>query len=760
MIWLPAGCLIVLAALILLSAPNPNPPLVRSLPSEGASILHRPGSGELLIGRVDGVLAADGNQSIKLGSGRISQLTASSKGDVISAVMPQDGLIQLVSSDLQLQKSFPVEGLNRGAISTDGGEIAIGRIDGTVSIVPVTTEDGATLEPPHLKLVTVLTWSPSGRYLASGSQAGTVFVWDVTTRRIVLQVAEPHSTILQIGFDANENSVIVVHFDQTVSRFELASQSKIAQRQENSHARGAIVSTTADSLVTFGRRGRVTIRNESGNPQQVLQYIGPTYTCGSVWGNQLAVTGAAEVVAEWNLNELRDSPFTTALMGTFLISLLATIVVSLQDWRTGLLYCVLLDAMRDPVRKLLPEAPIWVTLCLGAMWLMIMFLASREHLPVWRNVLLKSRIRVGFLLIATAILTAALIKSLLLYPAGLQLVLLGTAAYCSPVIGILIGLSYLRSPIDLQRLAVVYVLGNLVFCLSAFAEYHAWDWRGLEGIEFDWIRYRSRGLISLMCGFYRSPTVLGIHAAGMVMYGTLLAWQSQGKKRYGWLGTVAMGLIVVLISGRRKMQLIVVLFLLTIGVAVSQSVLRLHQRTVRTGIVLVLLGVGILAMLPAWQGVLPDYLRYALTLGHEGLIRSLGLFNSVYVTLHQNGIWGLGLGTATQGSYYLRGSAPRSWQEDGLSRIAAELGLPGLLLFATGTLLLARSLIRRVATAKPNVRRTSVLLAAMTVGYFGSYIAAHMTYSGDVSTSILSAMPLGMLLALAKSAADNGPAGQ
>ena len=325
--------------------------------------------------------------------------------------------------------------------------------------------------------------------------------------------------------------------------------------------------------------------------------------------------------------------------------------------------------------------------------------------------------------------------------------ILGWSACLAPFAGMLIGLAFLRNNRDLRRFSAVYVLGHLFLACSSFIEFQGWDWQGLEGIDFDWIRYYSDGLISLMSGFYRSPTVLGIHAAGVVMYGGLLALQSPVQRRMGWLLAAVLGAFVLLIAGRRKMQLIVVLFAITVAVTVVRGLLRLHTRTICLPLVVAIIAAALaLSVPPSGPGLMPDYVGYATTLGCVGIQRTWGLTSSVWVTFDQSGIWGRGLGTATQGSYRFRGAAPYAWQEDGLARIAAELGVPGLVLFGIGCVWLLTGLIRCVQRTSPQHRRVPVLLAGMVVGYLGSYIADHMTFSGDVSTSILAAMPLGMLI--------------
>jgi hypothetical protein len=82
---------------------------------------------------------------------------------------------------------------------------------------------------------------------------------------------------------------------------------------------------------------------------------------------------------------------------------------------------------------------------------------------------------------------------------------------------------------------------------------------------------------------------------------------------------------------------------------------------------------------------------YSTTLGETAERMESHGIDAVVGTIKQAGFWGYGLGMATQGSHNIRCKRPNVWQESGLSMLAAEMGVPGLVLFAgvTGVLLLS-----------------------------------------------------------------------
>lgn len=64
---------------------------------------------------------------------------------------------------------------------------------------------------------------------------------------------------------------------------------------------------------------------------------------------------------------------------SFVIIVALQCLVALSDWRSGLLPCIFLDVIRDPVRKLEGQ-PLWIKLPAMALWLAVFARAySSEH---------------------------------------------------------------------------------------------------------------------------------------------------------------------------------------------------------------------------------------------------------------------------------------------------------------------------------------------------------------------------------------------
>ncbi|MCA9030631.1 MAG: WD40 repeat domain-containing protein, partial [Planctomycetaceae bacterium] len=572
-LWAPGVILTILCGLVLFAAPNRNVPRCVELGSDVTSIYLGENSSTLIAGRSDGKIeqldleTLEHRNIFEFGRGRVNHISASADGQTISCVVANERIVIRDVQTSSIVDEIELQNITLAALSPDGSHLAAGDVDGNTWVTMLPHESWTLLSPAHLKLVTTIQWNAAGTLLATGSQGGTIQVWDAESLDMVFSAAEPHSTILALGFEEDDGHrwIQSLHFDQTVTTFDLSIGEKRNQVRGSTQTRNGRYSTDGKEYVTIGRRGRVTLWDASSHESQVFQYAGESFTRSAVTAKWIVAAGAGSKVAVWR-RESYDAPkFGELLGGLFVAGLILTCVATLHDWRKGLLYCVVLDSLRDPVRKLIPDAPVWFTLVMGLLWLVILLRAALE---IWEKVSkrqseLWTRIWGVGALIVMFVATWRAISS---YESGWHLALLGWSSYLAPVAGVLIGLTFVRGQRDLRALAMTVVGTSLVMSSSAFPELLSWDWRGLGGIEFDWIRYQKFGLISLMCGFYRSPTVLGLHAASAMMYAALLARVDSRPLRRVWLLICLLMIPALIFSGRRKMLLIVLVFVVVLAV--------------------------------------------------------------------------------------------------------------------------------------------------------------------------------------------------
>lgn len=426
----------------------------------------------------------------------------------------------------------------------------------------------------------------------------------------------------------------------------------------------------------------------------------------------------------------------------FIALILFTAIIALTNWRQAIYLCLLIDLVRDPVRKLSEDQSVWITVAGALPWLVIILKAfSQERVEltaIFARYPLVSRI-LGLLVVA---LVPGFVLSCVSYPSGYLLATIGTASYLGPFTGLGLGYLWIRDERTLTRFFAAYLILNSLMMIGTPLEFFQIDVPGLGGIRVDWIRYREGYIVDLISGFYRSPDVMGLHAAHMVMFGLILASRSKPIAALGWLTLVLWGGSCVLLCGRRKMIGIPLVFLCTY---LALSYVQGSSKRVRTlaGVVacLVLVGAALTASDIGLQW--REYAEYASTTLSESPDRlNDNVIGGVFESIRQSGVLGAGLGTGTQGRAYVAvktGPNSRGWQEDGISRLFLEVGVPGVLLILVAGVYIAvsfRSALQLVPR-ESSVRDLQILLLSVVAGNLASFIVAHQHFSSDPVSALI-----------------------
>ena len=228
--------------------------------------------------------------------------------------------------------------------------------------------------------------------------------------------------------------------------------------------------------------------------------------------------------------------------------------LALSNWRAGLYACVFFDGLRDPIRKLCADQPVTITVAPVVIWLGIFLciLSSHRHeLLAWlRRDAPKLRVAIQCLVIA--LIPGAAI-SIAFYYNGYLLAAIGAVSYLAPLMGLAIGFVFARGEHDVKRLMACYAVVNSIMLIGATLEYGGSNMPGLGGMSMDWIRQMHGLHVDLIAGFYRSPDILGLHAAHVVVFSAVLALRAKGPGRLGWSTLAIWGGTCLLLAGRRKM---------------------------------------------------------------------------------------------------------------------------------------------------------------------------------------------------------------
>lgn len=424
--------------------------------------------------------------------------------------------------------------------------------------------------------------------------------------------------------------------------------------------------------------------------------------------------------------------------------------IGVANWRAGLYCCVLMDLVRDPIRKIDPDQPVIITVAANVIWLGVLFGILANRMGDWYAILkLYPRVRTFLIFLGCALLPGSLLS--LLIPGGWRLVVIGLASYLGPLIGVLIGFSLGQRQMNITRFMTFYSIANAVFMIGTVFEWQNMDIAGLGGMKgMQWIRYHEADVLDLISGFYRSPDILGIHAAHTVVFSFVLALRSQSVGRVGWLGVAMWAAFCLLLSGRRKsIGLPLVFFAAVVGVGMLRGIIE-SRRMFSLIFAVLVFGAGFLYSTQEAQ-IGSEYSDFASTIITDGVDRANKLIGtSIIGTLEQAGILGSGIGTATQGAHYSGVARQGAWQEDGVSRLFKELGVPGvvfvsLALFQLG--LIVRDSFLRIPARSSN-GFLHLCLFGIVVGNMASFAISHQQYSGDPCSALFVVTLLGAMLAL------------
>lgn len=753
--YLSFGPLALLCVVVVISLPNPNPRHVRPTSGPIRSLEFVPREHRFVSGSVAGEVAlwstepGEPPQQLTQSTRPVSDLEFSPDGRWLAAAFDSEA-VELIDFDRRsVVHRIRVPAVRVLVFSPDGRFLATGTYTGRVDIWSVDSGDHVSRLEGHNNIVTDIAFALSAEILATGSQDGRVRLWNWKSREPVYTFSEPHSTIHAVALPPDSTQILAVHFDQTVTAWDWRQGKRLWQRVGANHSLSAAIHAETGLVATVGRRGRLILHDHDGR-LTTLQYFGADLPALAISHDATrliaAGSGAGPQIAYWNLDQLRAPCGVTWIPPVYYVCIAVAVILAATDWWTALMHLILLDGFRDLARKLSLDEPRLMTVAVLLPWGAVLLAAIIRNRSQVRQLFYEHRSILFMWGAVIAAMIPAAAQSIFNIPQGASLAALGAVSYLAPLFGIVLGYLIASSPDSLLRSARFYAVVCCLFLSGALLEFARLDLRGLGGIHVDWIRYFSGSAISLISGFYRSPTVLGLHAGEAAVCGLLLAVRRPRHRPALWIAVTVYCLICLLLSGRRKMFMLPFGVVVLLGILALTRLSRTRWRLMLTFAVLLVLVLACAEFLPLQS--LPHQLQYALTTLREAVLRLGKSGASVYATLTEAGPLGYGLGTVTQGQQYLTSHGLPIWQEDGISRVVAEMGLCGLVLLLTVIPIGAWKLTRVVAATPPEHRLTQMVLVGVTCGLVASYVDSHLTFSGDPSASILAACFLGCGLRL------------
>lgn len=446
-------------------------------------------------------------------------------------------------------------------------------------------------------------------------------------------------------------------------------------------------------------------------------------------------------------------------------------LLTMLDWRKGLMMCVLIGIAQDPLRKLAPGQPLFYVVLVGVVfgiaWIRAALVGVRLGPSVihgWRQ-----NLKVPFSLFVALVLAQAMhsfVRYGSAYMAGI-----GLLVWLAPIPAVVLAYQYAvrRGVLGVRHWMLLYILVALLSLSGVYFEYMGFQWRTLGEIGEGQIIYDFGTALKAYSGFFRASEIAAWHTAAIACFVFML---SVGKRATAMRAVLALGMIAVLVSlgiltGRRKMLVEITIFIsayLFLIAWLQRGMARLAMAVLAAGAIGYVAIVGFVA---------PDLVHssYSKSMYVENANRIEGYAargQSVFADLPKRvndvglqpviyavdafGWLGAGLGTGSQGTNDIaEAHGINRWTaEGGLGKVAMELGVPGLLLVLWLAMALAKHLRRQLAA----VARISPQHARMAYGFVSFLLANAATFTvatqaySDLFVLLILGWCLGFLLAM------------
>jgi hypothetical protein len=451
--------------------------------------------------------------------------------------------------------------------------------------------------------------------------------------------------------------------------------------------------------------------------------------------------------------------------------LLVAGLLTMLDWRQGLVMCVVIGIAQDPLRKLAPNQPVFYVLLVGVIFGIAWVRAALMRVPLGPSVIegWKKNLKVPFSLFAALVVVQAMhsfVRYGSAYMAGI-----GLLVWLAPIPAVVLAYQYAsrRGLLGIRRWMLVYVIAALLALSGVYLEYIGYEWRTLGEIGEGQIIYDVGTVLKAYSGFFRASEIAAWHTATIACFVFML---SVGKKPTLMRIVTALALIAVLVSlgiltGRRKMLIEIIIFISTYFFLVAW----LQRGMARLAMVVLVMGAAGYVFIVGF--VAPDLVQrsYSKSMYVENAQRIEGYAargQSVFADLPSRvkalgvepvawavenfGWFGAGLGTGSQGTNEIAEAhnIERWAAEGGLGKVAMELGVPGLFVGLWLLVALAKHLQRQLATlakVSPQHARMAYGLIAFLVANAATFSVATQAYS-DLFILLILGWCLGFLLAM------------
>jgi hypothetical protein len=453
----------------------------------------------------------------------------------------------------------------------------------------------------------------------------------------------------------------------------------------------------------------------------------------------------------------------TSLLLVLMFGGLALVLLD-GNWRGGLLATVLIGFLQDPLRKITPGQPsIMVGLVLIAfvLTLMVMYEKTNGNINLramfWTVPQIQEWIPIYFLLIAVQSLNS------LMRFGNLELMGLGAAFYMAPAIGLWAGFLVGSDPKTLKKIIKIYLVMASIYAVSAWLSFRGMENPLLsevgEGIKITFEGFSAQGI----SGLWRTSEIAAWHFAAAACFSLTLA-VSADKKSANQLGLIVLAAAFTYLTiptGRRKAVVLVLVFTAIYLLLFSRKASAASRERVISSVLggaAMAYGGYALFLISSKGDSFDRYLNRVATAKDALLERfqgqGIGAFQRALEVSQGLGLGvgaGANLGNLKLDIYQRNSIQGLSYSvEGGGGRIAAELGLPGLIIggiIVVMILLSIRRNFRLLPWLEPEISFLLLGLVSFSMANVLFFFSAAQVYS-DPFILILLSLGFGAFLAI------------
>lgn len=415
----------------------------------------------------------------------------------------------------------------------------------------------------------------------------------------------------------------------------------------------------------------------------------------------------------------------------YFIFLGAACAYALVDWRRAWLLVMVCGVIQDPVRKLTPGSPVYISFAVVMLYACILFAARNDMRLHATDFARRFNGIASGILVFVCLLVVAGINGVVTYGmASWKAPMISFVTYVIPLIAALLGYAWFQREEMMMQFFRIYAGLTSVALIGTVLEYFRVQSRllGLVSFEGDYIRHLPGIQIRMLSGIYRSPDVMAWHASMVTVIGVAMALRAGVRRQMViWSAVAGWGFINCMIGGRRKAIYFVLVF--------CAAFLWRYFRNVQMGQIVA--SIGLLIIVATVVNSLSS--GEATSVYTRGAVATRGELGQrfeggVMQTFRENGYMGAGLGTATQGVHHLLGKSAIGWQEGGLGKVAIEVGLPGLIALLVMVVIVGRMLLilTHIGDVPGSSQFIRVFLFAMVMANVAGFIASAQAYTDAV----------------------------